>query len=119
MMRLTLHLALFTLLAASTACGQSPPNWLLRPTPIEALPDRLVPDTARGAPSEFPGISCISPLLDPATGTQFTLHQSILLDHGPIGDYTVQPPGSYDLSDTQVVRVDCAIGRPLGAVPRS
>jgi len=41
-----------------------------------------------------------------------------MTDNGPIGDYAVEPPGRYGLDPQTLVRMDCAIGRPLGGVPR-
>ena len=117
MTRFTVHVSLFTLLLATPGCGQTSQEWYRRPAPVEALPDRLVPDTANGAPAEVT-TACISPLLDTIARVRFRLHQSVMLDHGPIGDYIVEPAGSYGLSSKQAVRVDCAIGRPLGTVPR-
>ncbi len=102
----------------ATGCGQTNAQWFRRPAPVAALPSQLVPDTARRAPAAFPGTACISPLLDEAGRVRFTLYRSTLLDHGPVGDYEVDPPGSYALGRDAVVRVDCAIGRPLGSVPR-
>ena len=115
--RFSFLVSLFSPLAAS-ACAQSSPSWYLRPTPVEGLPDRIEPDTARGAPAEVPDSGCISPLLDPGSGTRFLMIRSVMLDHGPIGDYTVEPANAWGIDPKSVIRVDCAIGRPLGAVPR-
>ncbi len=108
---------LFTLVLPGCAMGQGQ-NWYLRPTPNDSLPMRVVPDTLAGAPHELDPAACHSPLIDPATGVRFILQRSIMTDNGPLGDYSVEPPGSYGVGPKVFIRMDCAIGRPLGSVPR-
>lgn len=63
-------------------------------------------DTTKGA-------GCISPLVDPATGTRLVLHRS---DSG-IGDYQA-PSGAYGIPDGKLIRIDCNTGRVVGVVRR-
>jgi hypothetical protein len=109
--------ALIVLLSPSAAEAQGE-NWYLRPTHIDSLPERVIPDTAAGAPSDFDPGTCLGLFVDPKSGTRFVLQRSLLTDNGPIGDYAIEPPGRYGVGPGTLVRMDCAIGRPLGGVPR-
>jgi len=100
-----------------TAAAQGE-SWYLRPTQIDSLPKRVVPDTASGASLEFEPGTCQSLFIDPRNGTRFILRRSFMTDNGPLGDYAVEPAGSYGVRSGTLVRMDCAIGRPLGGVPR-
>jgi hypothetical protein len=63
--------------------------------------------------SEPPGNpACRSPLQDP-DGTRLTLARS----SGGEGDYVVEE-GRYGVRTGELLRVDCATGRPLAIVPR-
>ncbi len=108
---------LLALLPVASSCMAQ--QWYTtRPIPVESMPDRIVPDPARGGPKELAVDRCTSPLIDPATGTRFRIERSDLLPNGPIGDYSLEPGDAYGATKDQYVRVDCAIGRPLGLVPR-
>lgn len=107
--------ALLMLPGAAMAQGE---NWYLRPTHIDSLPERVIPDTAGGASIEFDPGTCQGLFVDPANGTRFVLQRSFLTGNGPIGDYAVEPPGRYGVGPRTLVRMDCAIGRPLGGVPK-
>jgi len=93
-------------------------NWYLRPTRIDSLPERVVPDTAAGASLEYDPGTCLDLFIDPGNGARFVLQRDFMTGNGPIGDYTVEPPGRYGVDSKTLIRMDCAIGRPLGAVPR-
>ncbi len=93
-------------------------NWYLRPTRIDSLPARVVPDTAAGAPLEFDPGTCQPLFIDPRNGTRFVLQRDFMTDNGPLGDYAIEPPGRYGVGTGTLVRMDCAIGRPLGGVPK-
>ena len=93
-------------------------NWYLRPTHNDSLPERVVPDTAAGASLDYDPGTCLDLFIDPRNGTRFVLQRSFMTDHGPLGDYAVEPPGRYGVDTQTLVRMDCAIGRPLGGVPR-
>ena len=56
--------------------------------------------------------------IDPRNGTRFVLQRDFMTGNGPIGDYAVEPTGRYGVGPRTLVRMDCAIGRPLGGVPR-
>ena len=109
--------ALIVLLSPSAAEAQGE-NWYLRPTHMDSLPERVIPDPAAGAPSDFDPGTCLGLFVDPKSGTRFVLQRSFLTDNGPIGDYAIEPPGRYGVGPGTLVRMDCAIGRPLGGVPR-
>jgi hypothetical protein len=106
-----------TLLLPSVATAQGQ-NWYLRPTHIDSLPERVIPDTADGAPRDFDPGTCQKLFIDPRNGTRFVLQRDFMTDHGPIGDYAIEPPGRYGVGPKTLVRMDCAIGRPLGGVSR-
>ena len=106
-----------TLLLPGSAVAQGQ-SWYLRPSRIDSLPKRVIPDTASGASRDFDPGTCLDLFVDPRNGTRFVLQRSILMDNGPIGDYAVEPPGRYGVGPSTLVRMDCAIGRPLGGVPR-
>ena len=107
--------AMLLLPGAAAAQGQ---NWYLRPTHIDSLPERVVPDTAAGAPLDYDPGTCQPLFIDPRNGTRFVLQRDFMTGNGPIGDYAIEPPGRYGVSAPTLVRMDCAIGRPLGGVPK-
>ncbi len=107
--------AVLTMPGAAAAQGQ---NWYLRPTRIDSLPERVVPDTAAGAPLDYDPGTCQQVFIDPGSSTRFVLQRDFMTGNGPIGDYAVEPPGRYGVDPRTLVRMDCAIGRPLGGVPR-
>ena len=56
---------LLALLPVASSCMAQ--QWYTtRPIPVESMPDRIVPDTARGGPKELAVDRCTSPLIDPA-----------------------------------------------------
>lgn len=70
------------------------------------LPERFVPRDG----VELSGTgACVSPLRDPRDGTALVLARS----GTGLGDYRA-PSGRYGNRSDQLVRVDCASGRPLG-----
>lgn len=93
-------------------------NWYLRPSHLDGLPERVVPDTAGGASLDYDPGTCQKVFVDPRDGTRFLLQRDVMTGNGPLGDYAVEPPGRYGVSARMLVRMDCAIGRPLGGVPR-
>lgn len=107
--------ALLSLPGTALAQGQ---NWYLRPTRIDSLPERVIPDTAAGAPRDFDPGTCLKLFIDPRNGTRFVLQRDFMTDHGPLGDYAIEPTGRYGVGPGTYVRMDCAIGRPLGGVPK-
>lgn len=106
-----------SLLLPGTVAAQGE-NWYLRPTPIDSLPERVIPDTAGGASLDFDPGTCQRLFIDPGNGTRFVLQRDFMTGNGPIGDYAVEPQGRYGLGPGTYVRMDCAIGRPLGGVPK-
>jgi hypothetical protein len=59
------------------------------------------------------GSTCRNPGTDPRDGTRIVLVRS----QGGRGDYAV-PTGRYGVARDELLRVDCASGRPVGIVPR-
>ena len=92
--------------------------WYLRPAHIDSLPERVIPDTAAGAPLDYDPGTCQKVFVDPRNGTRFILQRGVMTPNGPLGDYAVEPAGRYGVGATMLVRMDCAIGRPLGGVPK-
>ena len=82
--------AVLTMPGAAVAQGQ---NWYLRPTRIDSLPERVVPDTAAGAPLDYDPGTCQQVFIDPGSSTRFVLQRDFMTGNGPIGDYAVEPPG--------------------------
>jgi hypothetical protein len=80
------------------------------------VPARFVPQDAAKlvAPADtLAGDGCLSPLKDPAKGTQLILIRS----ESGIGDY-LAPSGSYGIPDGRLLRIDCNTGTVLGLVRR-
>lgn len=59
------------------------------------------------------GDACRSPAVDPRDGTRLVLARS----SGGRGDYEV-PAGRYGVNGREYLRLDCATGAVVGAVPR-
>lgn len=101
---------------ALTACagGGSMPSQA-SPPPL-SVPARFVPaDSARivaGADTTA-GAGCLSPLLDPASGTRLILTRS----ESGVGDYEA-PTGAFGLPDGKLIRIDCNTGRVVGIARR-
>jgi hypothetical protein len=67
-----------------------------------------------GRPTEpTAGTGCHSPMVDPRDGTQLLLRRSAAGQ----GDYVV-PAGRYGIGPKELLRLDCATGKPLGVVKR-
>ncbi|MEZ4701988.1 MAG: hypothetical protein R2834_16770 [Rhodothermales bacterium] len=60
-----------------------------------------------------PGNGCVSPMVDPRDGTRLLLFRSA----AGLGDYDA-PAGQYGLEDGELLRIECATGRPEGVVRR-
>lgn len=102
-------------MAGLVACGVSRPLELV-PRPATDLPDRFVADSAQPtATASSP--TCIVHLRDPRNDVRLTLFWSAWTA-GPtlIGDYQVVPPGRYGVGTNELLRLDCATGRPHGIV---
>ena len=105
------------LLLPATAAAQGE-NWYLRPARLDSLPERAIPDTAGGASLDFDPATCQRLFIDPRNGTRFVLQRNFMTGNGPLGDYAIEPPGRYGVGPGILIRMDCAIGRPLGGVPK-
>ena len=57
------------------------------------------------------GEGCRNPMVDPRDGTMLTLRRSA----NGVGDYWVQEQ-KYGVSARQLLRIDCATGKPVGVV---
>lgn len=88
-------------------------------TPLRAgtdLPNRFEPpDTlSRVAPADTtPGSGCLSPMRDPRDRTLLRMVRS----DATRADYEV-PDGRYGVGPTELLRLECNTGRPLGVVRR-
>lgn len=81
-----------------------------------SVPARFVPQDATklvASGDTLAGDGCLSPLKDPAKGTQLILIRS----ESGVGDY-LAPSGSYGIPDGKLLRIDCNTGTVLGLVRR-
>ncbi|MBB1060829.1 hypothetical protein [Marilutibacter spongiae] len=108
--------ALITTSLAATlmaACVSTTPPAPANLGPLHGMPPQFqVLDRSTGSAHAASGPDCQSPLVDPRDGTRLVLMRS----NNGAGDYR---PDSirYGLTISQLLRVDCHSGRPLGAVP--
>ena len=85
---------------------------------LETTPDRI-DRPAKDTPDLFlreddrpnTGTPCLAVLIDPRDKTAVQLVRTIPGQ----GDYRV-PAGKYGVTDTELIRIDCATGRPVGIV---
>lgn len=93
--------------------SQAPPS--ATPAGVVQVPDHfVVVDSASAATREpKPGEGCHNPMVDPKDGAKLTLVRS----SNGMGDYDV-PEGRYGVGRGQLLRLDCANGRPMGVVTR-
>jgi len=104
-------LAALSCLAAACLSSSFPGDDAARPA--TDLPQRfMVVEEGVHRPTR-PDEGCRSPLADPRDGRQLRLARSL----AGRGDYEV-PPSAYGLGPDELLRVDCASGEPVGAVPR-
>ncbi len=98
---------------ASGSKSQAPPS--ATPAGLVQVPDHfLVGEIDSAATREpKPGEGCRNPMVDPHDGTKLTLVRS----SNGMGDYEV-PEGRYGVGKGQLLRLDCANGRPMGMVKR-
>lgn len=118
-MRHLLLLASMPALLAGAACSSggtgSMRSVIEQPAPVTAPPS-FAPQDPAGivAPADtMTGSGCLSPMVDPVTGTRITLYRS----ESGLGDYQA-PSGSYGLRDDQLLRLECNTGKVLGVVRR-
>ena len=122
MVRTGKHIRRGVALIAVLSCGVSRP-WDLSPRPIGNLPDRFV-ESGSSTSSTSGGqqrSGCAGRLLDPRDNTQLTLVRSTRREGTSVvywGDYSVAPGGRIRLGATELLRIDCGSGRPLGQVAR-
>jgi hypothetical protein len=84
--------------------------------PGQDLPARFDPPSGleRIAPADtLPGSGCLNPLRDARDGTPVRMFRA---GEG-LGDYEV-PASRYGVAGSELLRIDCNTGRPLGFVPR-
>lgn len=111
-------LLLGVLLAAAQSCGASGP-WGQTPQPTGGLPQRFTVDPAQAPAPRARG--CAVHLVDDRDGTRLELIRSTAVPPTPagdvaIGDYRIEPQGRYGLGPTELIRLECPSGHPLGAV---
>lgn len=121
-------------IAACASAGGGTQQWQGTPRPLASLPQssRFVPDAAfHGAGTALSADRCLTHLIDPTNNVRLTLVRSVGGDaraaaegagvttsRNPQGDFATEPQYPYGLRAGELVRVDCATGRPLGAVKR-
>ena len=106
-----LLLSLVVPLLSGCAASSFPADATARP--VAGVPPLFQdPGEDVGRPAAGPE-GCRSPLVDPRDGTRLKLVRSM----GGRGDYEPEER-RYGLSADELLRVDCASGRPVGAVPR-
>jgi hypothetical protein len=93
-------------------CGASSPGDVGTIEPVPGAPPRFEPPPTWGrlSPGDtLPGSGCLSPMRDPRDGTEIRLIRS---ERG-VGVYRA-PAGVYGLTGTQLLRLNCNTGEPLG-----
>ncbi|AVR46214.1 hypothetical protein C7S20_13625 [Christiangramia fulva] len=106
-MKLYRNVFLYGILMVVFACGTLPP---FADKPIREAID--IPENFMTKPGvEFEENSCKNPLIDPRTGVEIYLVESL----EGMGDYRV-PSGSYGVEANELLRVDCRTGKVIGIV---
>jgi len=112
-MRHTTRITTVITLLALLGCASSSISWtdeaIIRPG--TDLPDHFLVATELGASEPDTTGNCHSPMIDMRDDTPLILFRS---DQGR-GDYEV-PNGRYGVGPEELLRLDCATGRPLGIV---
>jgi hypothetical protein len=108
---------LSVLLVGGGGCGASQ-AWDQTPVPVSGVPESFALDPARApAPTDS---GCAVHLQDQKAGAKLELVRSATIPSGngvtTLGDYRLEPPGSYGMAPSQLLRVECPSRRPLGAV---
>ena len=112
-MRNSWRVAVAVPLMFAAACATTSDDWSARATtPARDTPAQFV--TEEGS---LPVDACRSPLTDPRDGTRLRLVRSGGSRAGEVGDYEVSG-NRYGAGPGQLLRIDCATGRPLGIVAR-
>jgi hypothetical protein len=88
--------------------SQAPPS--ATPAGLVQVPDHFLVGEIDGAATREPkpGEGCHNPMVDPKDGTRLTLVRS----SSGMGDYEA-PEGRYGVGKGQLLRLDCANGRPM------
>jgi hypothetical protein len=120
------------LAACGGGAGSGATNWQGTPRPLASIPQsaRFMPDAAfHGSGTPLSTDRCLVHLIDPTNNTRLTLVRSVAGDAqaaaksagvrtNPQGDFSTEPQFQYGLRSGELLRVDCATGRALGAVAR-
>jgi hypothetical protein len=98
---------------ASSSKSQAPPN--ATPAGLVQVPDHFLVGEIDGTATREPkpGEGCHNRMVDPKDGTKLTLVRS----SNGMGDYEALE-GRYGVGKGQLLRLDCANGRPMGVVKR-
>jgi len=120
--------------AACGGSGSGAQQWQGTPRPLASLPQsaRFMPDAAfHGSGTPLSTDRCLTHLIDPTNNVRLTLVRSVGGDakaaaaeagvstnRNPEGDFSLEPQFQYGLRAGELLRVDCATGRALGAVTR-
>jgi hypothetical protein len=126
--------ALVVLAACGGGAGGGSTQWQGTPRPLASLPQsaRFMPDAAfHGSGATLRTDACLTHLIDPTNSVRLTLVRSVGGDaqaaaksagvstnRNPQGDFSTEPQFQYGLRSGELLRVDCATGRALGAVER-
>jgi hypothetical protein len=126
--------ALVALAACGGGAGGGSTQWEGTPRPLASLPQsaRFMADAAfHGSGATLRTDACLTHLIDPTNSVRLTLVRSVGGDQqaaaqsagvstnrNPQGDFSTEPQFQYGLRAGELLRVDCATGRALGAVPR-
>ena len=126
--------ALLLAAACASGSGSGSTQWPGTPRPLATIPQgmRFVPDPAfNPSGSPLPEDRCLTRLIDERSAVRLTLVRSIgagareaartagvSTSANPQGDFSTEPQFSYGLRTGELLRVDCATGRALGAVQK-
>ena len=133
LVRRTALLALVGVAACGGGAGGGSTQWEGTPRPLASLPQsaRFRPDAAfHGSGTPLATDRCLTHLIDPTNSVRLTLVRSVGGDSkaaaksagvdtgNPRGDFSTEPQFQYGLRAGELLRVDCATGRALGAVQK-
>lgn len=88
------------------------------PRPAMGTPPRFIIDSSY-APPATSAPTCVVHLRDPEGRVRLTLRTSARLAGELVGDYSVDPAGSYGVGDRERLRLGCDSRAPRGIVPDS
>lgn len=95
----------------SWSCAPAQAPW----RPAAGAPDHFLVGAHEGDATREPVADglCRSPMVDPSDGTKLVMDRA----EGGFADYIV-PEGKYGVGKDEVLRIECATGRPVGIFRR-